>query len=476
MIRNYEPKEIIEKIKEEKVEFVDLRFSDLFGQWQHITYHVSKINLDTFKSGIGFDGSSIRGFSLIHESDMLLIPDPNTFFIDPFLEPKTAVMICDVYDPINKERSKRDPRYTAEKAQEYLKESILGIGNPEKNVAYFGPEIEFFILDSVEFGVGMNFAFWKVDSEEGWWRRTEASEGHKIPPKRGYFPTPPIDKTMNIRNEMAKILRDIGINVELHHHEVASGGQAEVNIRFDTLLSQADKIMTCKYIFKMAGFKHGKFVTFMPKIFPGDNGSGMHTHFSIWNGDRNLFAGAEYAGVSELCLYAIGGILKHAPAIAAFTNPTLTSYHRLVPGFEAPVNLAYSARNRSAAIRIPMYSSDQRAKRIEVRFPDPSCNPYLAFSAILMAALDGIENKIYPGEPIDKDIYNLPPEIKKGIPKLPASLGEAIEALKNDYEFLTKGDVFPLEMIEIWISKKEEEISQVADIVHPKEFELYFDI
>ncbi len=476
MRKNLSAEEVLEIIKANGIEFVDLRFSDPFGQWQHITYHVSKITLDTFKNGIGFDGSSIRGFTQIYESDMLLMPDPKTFFIDPFTVEKTAVMICDVYDPIKMERFKRDPRQIAERAEEYLRETTLGVGNPEDNVAFFGPELEFFILDSIEFGVGPNYAYWRVDSEEGWWNRTEPSEGYKIPPKRGYFPTPPIDKQLDIRNEMVKTLREVGIIAELHHHEVAGGGQGEIGIRFDTLLNQADKVMLYKYILKMVGYKHGKFVTFMPKVYPNDNGTGMHTHFSIWNGDRNLFAGAEYAGVSELCLYAIGGILKHAPSLAALTNPTITSYHRLIPGFEAPVNLAYSARNRSAAIRIPMYSNDPKTKRIEIRFPDPSCNPYIAFSAILMAALDGIENKIHPGEPIDKDIYNLPPEILKNVPKLPGSLKEAIEALKNDYEYLTKAGVFPIEFIELWISKKEEEIAEIASIVHPKEFELYFDV
>ncbi|MEO0278984.1 MAG: type I glutamate--ammonia ligase [candidate division WOR-3 bacterium] len=476
MNKMYSPAEVLGIIRDSGIELVDFRFSDPLGQWQSITYHVSRIDEEVFENGIGFDGSSIRGFTMIYESDMLLIPDPSTFFIDILSETKKAVFICDVYDPIRMERFKRDPRYIAKKAEEYLKSVLITNGDPEKNVAYFGPELEFFILDSVEFGVGLNYAYWRVDSEEGWWNRTEPSSGYRIPLKRGYFPASPLDKTSHIRDEIVKVMREVGIPAELHHHEVASGGQAEIGIRFDTLLRQADKVMVYKYIARMVGYKHGKFVTFMPKVYPNDNGSGMHTHFSIWNGDKNLFAGTGYAGISEICLYAIGGILKHAPAIAAFTNPTITSYHRLIPGFEAPVNLAYSARNRSAAIRIPMYSTSNKAKRIEVRFPDPSSNPYLAFSAILMAAIDGIENKIHPGDPIDKDIYNLPPEILKDVPKLPGSLKEAIEALKEDHEFLTKAGVFPMEFIELWIKIKEEEIMEIANIPHPKEFELYFDL
>ncbi len=465
----YTANEVLSLIEKEGVQLVDLRFSDLFGQWQHLTIPAYALSLETFEEGRGFDGSSIRGWLSINESDMIALPDPSTAFIDPFMEPKTLVMICDVYDPITRERYERDTRYVAQKAEQYLKQTGIG------DVAYYGPEAEFFILDSVEFGTASNYAFWRVDSEEGWWNREKASSGYKIPNKRGYFPTPPLDKTHELRNEMVSIMSQLGIIVELHHHEVASAGQAEIDIRYDSLLNQADKLFIYKYVVKNVAYKYGKYATFMPKVLPDDNGSGMHTHFSIWKGGENLFAGSEYAGMSELALYAIGGILKHGPALTAFTNPTINSYHRLVPGFEAPVRLAYSARNRSAAIRIPVYSPSKKAKRIEIRFPDPTCNPYLAFSAILMAALDGIENRIYPGEPIDKDIYSLPPEELKDVPQLPGSLEEALKALESDYEFLLKGGVFTEDLIQAWIEAKRKEIDAIRFTPHPKEFELYFD-
>ncbi len=466
----YTPQEVLKMIEQEGIQYVDLRFSDPFGQWQHLTIPAYEISEDTFENGRGFDGSSIRGWQSINESDMLAKPDPNTAFIDPFIEPKTLVMICDIYDPVTGERYGRDTRYIAQKAIEYLKQTGIG------DTAYFGPEAEFFILDSVEFGNDANYSFWRVDSEEGWWNREIASTGYKIPHKRGYFPAPPLDKTMDLRNEMVTILSDLGVIVELHHHEVATAGQAEIDIRFDSLVEQADKLFLYKYIVKNVAAKHGKYATFMAKILPNDNGSGMHTHFSIWKGDEPLFAGSGYAGLSETALYAIGGILKHARAIVALTNPTINSYHRLVPGFEAPVRLAYSARNRSAAVRIPMYSQSPKAKRIEVRFPDATSNPYLAFSALLMAAIDGIENKIDPGEPFDKDIYSLPPEELEGIPQLPGSLEEALNELENDYEFLLKGGVFTEELIQLWIETKRAEIDELRFTPHPKEFELYFDI
>ncbi|HIC97302.1 MAG TPA: type I glutamate--ammonia ligase, partial [Aquificaceae bacterium] len=340
----------------------------------------------------------------------------------------------------------------------------------------FGPEAEFFILDSVEFGTAANYSFWKVDSEEGWWNREMTSTGYKIPHKRGYFPAPPLDKTMDLRNEMVSILSELGVTVELHHHEVATAGQAEIDIRYDSLVNQADKLFLYKYVVRNVAAKHGKYATFMAKVLPNDNGSGMHTHFSIWKGDEPLFAGSGYAGLSETALHAIGGILKHARALVALTNPTINSYHRLVPGFEAPVRLAYSARNRSAAIRIPMYSQSPKAKRIEVRFPDATSNPYIAFSAILMAAIDGVENRIDPGEPFDKDIYSLPPEELEGIPQLPGSLEEAIGELEKDYEFLLKGGVFTEEFLQLWIDTKREEIDQLRFTPHPLEFELYFDV
>jgi len=466
----YTPQEVLSLIEQEGVQYVDLRFSDPFGQWQHMTLPAYEISEESFEAGIGFDGSSIRGWQSIHESDMIAKPDPNTAFIDPFIEPKTLVMVCDIYDPITGERYGRDSRYIAQKADQYLKQTGIG------DTAYFGPEAEFFILDSVEFGNAEHYSFWRVDSEEGWWNREITSSGYKIPHKRGYFPTPPLDKLTSIRNEMTTILSEIGITVEVHHHEVATAGQAEIDIRYDSLVSQADKLFIYKYVVRNVAARHGKYATFMAKILPNDNGSGMHTHFSIWKGGEPLFAGSGYAGLSETALYAIGGILKHARALVALTNPTINSYHRLVPGFEAPVRLAYSARNRSAAIRIPMYYQSPKAKRIEIRFPDATSNPYLAFSAILMAAIDGIENKIDPGEPFDKDIYSLPPEELEGIPQLPGSLEEALNELEKDYEFLLKGGVFTEEFLQLWIEAKREEIDALRFIPHPKEFELYFDI
>ncbi len=466
----YSPQEVLSLIEQEGIQYVDLRFSDPFGQWQHMTLPAYEISEEAFEKGIGFDGSSIRGWQSIHESDMIAKPDPNTAFVDPFIEPKTLVMICDIYDPVTGERYGRDTRYIAQKAEQYLKQTGIG------DTAYYGPEAEFFILDSVEFGNAEHYSFWRVDSEEGWWNREITSTGYKVPHKRGYFPTPPLDKMTNIRNEMVSILSEIGITVEVHHHEVASAGQAEIDIRYDSLVNQADKLFIYKYVVRNVAAKHGKYATFMAKVLPNDNGSGMHTHFSIWKNGENLFAGSGYAGLSEIGLYAIGGILKHAPALTAFTNPTINSYHRLVPGFEAPVRLAYSARNRSAAIRIPMYYQDPKAKRIEIRFPDATCNPYLAFAAILMAAIDGIENRIDPGEPFDKDIYSLPPEELEGIPQLPGSLEESIRELEKDYEFLLKGGVFTEEFIQLWIESKRAEIDEMRFIPHPKEFELYFDV
>jgi len=429
----YSPQEVLNLIEQEGVQFVDLRFADPFGQWQHMTLPAYEFSMDAFEKGIGFDGSSIRGWQSINESDMIAKPDPNTAFIDPFIEAKTLVMTCDIYDPVTGERYGRDTRYIAQKAEQYLKQTGIG------DTAYFGPEAEFFILDSIEFGNAEHYSFWRVDSEEGWWNREIASSGYKVPHKRGYFPTAPLDKMTDIRNEMVSTLSDIGITVEVHHHEVASAGQAEIDIRYDSLVNQADKLYVYKYVVRNVAAKHGRYVTFMAKVLPNDNGSGMHTHFSIWKGDEPLFAGSGYAGLSETALYAIGGILKHARALVAFTNPTINSYHRLVPGFEAPVRLAYSARNRSAAI-------------------------------------DGIENRIDPGEPFDKDIYSLPPEELEGIPQLPGSLEEALNELEKDYEFLLKGGVFTEEVIQLWIESKRAEIDEMRFVPHPKEFELYFDI
>ncbi|MEN3034494.1 MAG: type I glutamate--ammonia ligase [Aquificaceae bacterium] len=469
-MQKFTPADILELIRREDIKFVDLRFTDLFGQLQHLTVPAYEISEETFESGRGFDGSSIRGWQSINESDMLAVPDPSTAFIDPFYAEKTLVMFCDIYDPITRQRYLRDTRYVAQKASEYLKQTGIG------DVAYFGPEAEFFILDSIAFGTSGRSAFWEVDSEEGWWNREVPSAGYKIPNKRGYFPVPPLDKFQDIRSEMVRHMSQIGIHVELHHHEVASAGQGEIDIRYDELISQADKLLIYKYVVRSVAAKYGKFATFMPKVLPNDNGSGMHTHFSIWKNGQNIFAGNNYAGLSETALFAIGGILKHGPALTALTNPTINSYHRLVPGFEAPVRLAYSARNRSAAIRIPMYSASPKAKRIEIRFPDPTCNPYLAFSAILMAAIDGIQNRIHPGEPLDKDIYSLPPEELANVAQLPGSLEDSLKALQSDSDFLLRGGVFTEELLSVWIDSKKKEIDELRFIPHPKEFELYFDM
>ncbi|HHI97543.1 MAG TPA: type I glutamate--ammonia ligase [Thermodesulfatator atlanticus] len=468
------PKEVIEFAKANGAKMVDLRFTDFPGMWQHFSVPIEELTEESFEAGFGFDGSSIRGWQEIHESDMIIVPDPNTAVMDPFFEVPTLVLLCNVYDPITKEPYTRDPRYVAKKAEEYLKSTGIG------DVAYFGPEAEFFIFDDIRYDSGAHFAFYFVDSIEGIWNsgREECPNlGYKPRHKEGYFPVPPSDKFQDLRTEMVLVMQKVGIHVECQHHEVATAGQAEIDMRFAPLLKMGDQLMWFKYIIKNVAYKHGKTVTFMPKPLFGDNGSGMHTHMSIWKGDTPVFAGDRYAGLSETALYAIGGILKHCKAVCAFTNPTTNSYKRLTPGFEAPVNLCYSSRNRSAAIRIPMYSPSPKAKRIEFRTPDPSCNGYLAFAAMLMAALDGIENRIDPGEPMDKDLYSLPPEELKDIPTTPASLEEALQALEEDHEFLMKGDVFTEDLIRKWIEyKRENEADQVRLRPHPYEFYLYFDI
>ncbi len=473
MIQCQTPDDVMRVISEKGINFVDVKFSDPFGTWQHLTVPAHEFSIETFESGVPFDGSSIRGWKGIQESDMLLIPDPKSAFIDPFIEEPTISLVCDVVDPITKEPYSRDPRQIAKKALEFLKSTGIG------DIAYFGPEAEFFIFDDIKFSNGANHAFYEVDSIEGWWntgREEMPNTGYKIPYKRGYFPVPPIDKMAPIRMEMVKTLEEVGITVEREHHEVGTAGQGEINFRFSDIVTTGDNVLKYKYVLRNVGYKHGKFVTFLPKPLAGDNGSGMHTHFSIWKGDENMFAGDKYAGLSEIALYAIGGIIKHGKAICALTNPTTNSYHRLVPGFEAPVRLAYSARNRSAAIRIPVGSASPKAKRIEVRFPDASSTPYLAFTALLMAALDGIENKIDPGESFDKDIYSLPPEELEGVPTTPSSLQEAIDALKEDNEFLLKGGVMDEDFLEMWIETKQAEVDEIRLVPHPKEFELYSDI
>ncbi len=468
------PKDVVEAIKQEQVKMVDLRFMDFPGLWQHFSAPAHAFDEGTFEKGLGFDGSSIRGWQAINESDMLVKPQADTAFIDPFLVDKTLVMICNICDPITGEDYTRDPRNIARKAEKYLKSTGIA------DTAFFGPEAEFFMFDDVRFDQNQHEGFYHLDSAEGRWnfgRDEKPNLGYKIRYKEGYFPCPPSDKLQDIRSEMMLTLEKIGIPTEVHHHEVATGGQCEIGMKFSPLVEMADKVLKFKYILKNTATKYGKTVTFMPKPIFGDNGSGMHVHHSLWKNGQNLFAGSGYAGLSDTGLYAIGGLLKHAPALLALTNPTMNSYKRLVPGFEAPVNLAYSRRNRSAACRIPMYSTSPKTKRVEFRCPDPSCNPYLAFSAMLMAVIDGITNKIHPGEPLDKDIYDLPPEELAKVPKAPGSLRESLANLEKDHAFLMKGDVFTDDVIETWISYKMKNEVQALELrPHPYEFVLYFDI
>jgi glutamine synthetase len=468
------PKQVLEFAKENQAKVVDLRFMDFPGVWQHFTVPLGELEESSFEDGFGFDGSSIRGWQPIHASDMLVVPDATTAKIDPFFEVPTLVLIGNIVDPITREAYTRDPRNIARKAEAYLKSSGIG------DTAYFGPEAEFFIFDDIRFESSSNRAFYEIDSVEGIWNsgREECPNlGYKPRHKEGYFPVPPMDKFQDIRTEMLLTLENLGIDVECQHHEVATAGQAEIDMRFKPLIQMGDQLVWFKYVLKNVAYKHNHTVTFMPKPLFQDNGTGMHTHCSIWKDGNPLFAGDKYAGVSQEALYAIGGILKHCRSLCAITNPTTNSYKRLVPGFEAPVNLAYSSRNRSAAIRIPMYSPSPKAKRIEFRTPDPSCNGYMAFSAMLMAIIDGIENKVDPGEPLDKDIYGLPPEELAEIPSAPGSLDEALEALQEDHEFLLKGDVFTKDVIEKWIDYKiENEVNPVKLRPHPHEFYLYFDI
>ena len=468
------PKQVLDMVKKKDIRVVDIRFMDFPGVWQHFTVPVSELDESSFEDGFGFDGSSIRGWQPIHASDMLVVPDAATAQMDPFFKEPTLVLIGDIAEPITMESYSRDPRYITKKAETYLKSTGIG------DTAYIGPEAEFFIFDNIQFESSSNRAFYEIDSIEGVWntgRNEEPNLGYKPRHKGGYFPVPPMDKFQDLRTEMVLVLESLGIDVECQHHEVATAGQAEIDMRFKPLLQMADQLMWFKYVLKNVAHRHNRTVTFMPKPLFDDNGTGMHTHISIWNGDKPLFAGDQYAGVSQEALYAIGGILKHCNALCAFTNPTTNSYKRLVPGFEAPVNLAYSSRNRSAAIRIPMYSASPKAKRIEFRTPDPSCNGYLAFSAMLMAVIDGIQNKMDPGEPLDKNIYDLPPEELAEVESAPGSLEEALDALKDDHEFLLKGDVFTQDVIDTWIEyKTENEVNPVKLRPHPHEFFLYFDI
>jgi glutamine synthetase len=469
------PNEVMALIKEKQVKFVDLRFIDLPGLWQHFSVSTKEFSADIFEEGIGFDGSSIRGFQAIQESDMLLFPDPDTTFLDPFASVATLVMICNVKDPVTGEAYSRDPRYIAAKAESYLKSSGIA------DVAYFGPEPEFFVFDDVRFDQSYNYGYYYLDSSEGFWnsgREEKPNLGYKVRYKEGYFPVPPMDSLQDLRAEMVMTMEEIGIAIEVHHHEVGTAGQCEIDMRFDSLKKMADNLVKYKYVVKNVARKYGKTATLMPKPLFQDNGSGMHVHQSLWKGNKNLmFEGGTYADLSKTALYYIGGVLKHAPALLAFCAPTTNSYKRLVPGYEAPINLIYSQRNRSAAVRIPAYSRSEKSKRIETRFPDPSCNGYLAFSALLMAGLDGIQNKITPPGPMDKDLYDLEPEDLAKVDKAPGSLDEVLNALEADHDFLLKGDVFTKDVIDTWISyKRAKEIDPIRLRPHPWEFAMYFDI
>src|ERR1700719_1065116 len=467
------PKEVLEFAKKKEVRQLDLRFADIPALQHHVSYPITELSEDSFQDGFGMDGSSIRGWAAINESDMLLIPDPSTAFIDPFYEIKTLVMVCDVIDPITRQNYNRDPRWISRKAELYLKNSGVG------DTAYFGAEAEFFIFDNIRFDQNQHSGFYFIDAEEGRWNsgREKDNLGYRPRYKEGYFPVPPTDHYQDLRAEMVQTMIECGLNIECHHHEVATGGQCEIDQRFDTLVKSADNMMMYKYVVRNVANQYGKTVTFMPKPLVADNGSGMHTHQSIWKGGKPLFAGDCYAGLSPMALWYIGGLLKHARALSAIIAPTTNSYKRLVPGYEAPVNLAYSRRNRSAACRIPMYSGSPRAKRVEFRPPDPSCNPYLACAAMMMAGLDGIENRMDPGPPLDKDIYDLGPEELARVPSMPGSLEDALDALERDHAFLLKGDVFTEELLSTYIDyKRTKEVDAVRLRPHPFEFALYYDI
>jgi len=467
------PKSVIEMANKAGAKMVDIKFVDTFGTWQHFSLPIGELSEETFTEGIGFDGSSIRGWKSIEASDMLAMPDPQTAFIDPFMAVPTLSLTCTVAETGTLESYSRDPRGIAQKAEKYLVST--GIGDQ----AFFGPEAEFFIFDNIQFDSRCNGTFYSIDSEEGIWntgRDEMPNLGNKIRHKEGYFPVAPLDTQQDIRTEMVLTMEQLGVKVEKQHHEVATAGQAEIDYRFSTLVTAADWMMIYKYVIKNVARKHGKTATFMPKPLFGDNGSGMHTHQSIWKKSKPLFAGNEYGGLSKMALYYAGGLLKHAKALCAFCSPTTNSYKRLVPGYEAPVNLAYSARNRSAAVRIPTYSESPKSKRLEYRPPDPAANPYLCFAALLMAGLDGIQNKIDPGEPIDKNMYELPPEEHAKIPQILGSLEEAVKALEKDHQFLLKGDVFTEDFIEMWISSKRKEYDAIRLRPHPYEFFMYYDV
>jgi glutamine synthetase len=467
------PKSVIDLARKQGAKMVDIKFVDTFGTWQHFSCPIDELTEDVFEEGYGFDGSSIRGWKSIEASDMLAMPDPATAFIDPFCAIPTLSLTCTIAETGTLEAYTRDPRGIAQRGEKYL--NSTGIAD----TAVFGPEAEFFIFDNVQYDCKPNGTFYSVDSEEGIWntgRDEMPNLGYKIRHKEGYFPVAPADTQQDIRTEMVLTMEQLGVKIERQHHEVATAGQAEIDYRFDTLVRSADMMMVYRYIVKNVAKKHGKTATFMPKPLFGDNGSGMHTHQSLWKKGKPLFAGNEYAGLSGMALNYIGGLLKHAKALCAFCSPTTNSYKRLVPGFEAPVNLAYSSRNRSAAIRIPTYSENPKTKRVEYRPPDPAANPYLAFAAMLMAGLDGVQNKIDPGEPMDKNLYELPPEEHAKIPQVPGSLGEALDYLEDDHDFLLKGDVFTSDFIEMWISAKRKEHDALRLRPHPYELHLYYDV
>ena len=469
------PKDVSKLIKDHKIKMIDFKFVDLVGVWQHTTIPTSEYSEDLFEEGRGFDGSSIRGWKAIHESDMLIIPDAETARLDPFTADATLSLTCDIADPTTKAPYERDPRGVAQRSEAYLKSTGIA------DTCFMGPEAEFFVFDDIRYEQNEYTGFYQIDSSEGHWNSGRDEDGnnlgYKTRAKGGYFPVAPSDQLHDLRAEMVIEMEKVGIQIECHHHEVATAGQCEIDMRFDTLSKMADYVMWYKYIVKNVARRNGKTVTFMPKPLFGDNGSGMHTHQSLWKDGKPLFAGDSYAGMSEMAMHYIGGILKHAPAIVAFSNPTTNSYRRLVPGYEAPIKLAYSSRNRSAAVRIPMYSNSPKAKRLEFRTPDPSCNPYLAFAAMLMAGLDGIQNKIDPGQPLDKNIYGLSPQELSQIPAIPSSLEDSLQALENDHEFLLKGNVFSKDLIQAWIEyKMESEVSPMRLRPTPYEFYMYYDI
>ena len=464
-------KKTLELIEQHDASWVDLRFTDTKGKEQHVSIPAASVDEDFFEDGQMFDGSSIAGWKGIQESDMILKPDDSSAVLDPFSEEDTINLRCDIHEPNTMQSYERDPRSLAKRAEAYLQSTGIG------DTVFFGPEPEFFVFNSVRWDDSTSEAFYKIDSDEGYWERRNKKEGgnmgHRPKTKGGYFPVPPVDSLHDIRAAMCAAMTDMGLEVEVHHHEVGSGGQCEIGTRFNTLVRKADEVQILKYCVHNVAASLGLTATFMPKPLVGDNGSGMHVHQSILQGGNNVFVGDKYAGLSEQALYYIGGIIKHARALNAFTNPGVNSYRRLVPGFEAPVMLAYSARNRSAAIRIP-YVSSPKAKRIETRFPDPLANPYLAFSALMMAGLDGIMNKVHPGDAMDKDLYDLPAEEAKAIPTVCSSLDQALEALQQDHEFLLTGDVFSTSLIEAYIDLKMEDVDRSRQVVHPIEFDMYY--